>query len=583
MTKNKAQMMSEVAEYKPIPASSCYRHLNLDFNWQFGALSDYMTEADAVEYAEFCADINLDATYLLLVPHQGYTIYKSKYAPSFPSMKTNFAKELIEELHKRNIAAIGYISLARNWFYDKTHHETTWYWEKSNEILNCLNSDYMDYVLALTEEAVTELKIDAIRYDTLMSPRDCKCEGCKKFYRELYGEELPDDWNGNWKRAYDFQRESSSRAAKLIYETVKKHKPELEVWQNGFMQQIEFDENNLEAGRYQDVAYIECGDPFRQLFQTGVLDLNGTIVGGILKSPKRSLCYALGGSCYSSFPVSRKTLLPEDREWYKKDLKPFYETAEKMLPFIKDTSPVPYFGIIYCERTRYRNHLYDRSQYVNHMRHITESYLEESNTVKFFSNLDIGVKPNLLERIELLYLPQTSGLSKEQTDELLSYVNNGGIIILSGGALGYDEKGNKFMFDNVKRIIESTPFETVRNETCAVNVFKYGEGKILHTAENLSLEDAKYLIDSHLQTKPITSKYQVILNQDNQNPKLYYLNILNEKAQTVIIDKKHFGNIKVSPAFPENEKFNVIQTEKGTEIYVGDGEEHRILAIETEE
>ena len=43
-------MKPDFAQYRPIPASSCYRHLNLDFNWQFGALNDYMTEAKAKEY-----------------------------------------------------------------------------------------------------------------------------------------------------------------------------------------------------------------------------------------------------------------------------------------------------------------------------------------------------------------------------------------------------------------------------------------------------------------------------------------------------------------------------------------------------
>jgi len=77
----------EVAAYKPIGASNCYRHFTLDWNWQGGDINDYFKRSDPVAVAEFCQDINLDAVILLAVSHHGYATYPSAHAPQFPALQ----------------------------------------------------------------------------------------------------------------------------------------------------------------------------------------------------------------------------------------------------------------------------------------------------------------------------------------------------------------------------------------------------------------------------------------------------------------------------------------------------------------
>ncbi len=435
---------SMVSEYKPIGASNCYRHICFDFNWLGGDLEDYFTRADPVTYAEFCKQINLDAVILMAYSHHGYASYDSKIMEKFPGMLGDWFGETIEELHKRGIAAIAYITLARNWKYPIEHPEQAWMRVSGSkrEHFLCLNSPYVDQVIAISQEVLRNYPVDALRYDTLEQPLYHHCNGCKAFYRELYGEELPQKWEEwNWRRQYEFQRASSSRAVEWIYKACKKVKPSVEIWQNGFMHNGRFDENNMEAARFQDMAYIESGDPFRQLFLKGVTRCNGIVVGKILQSPIRRLCVALGGSAYSYYPVNRETLLPEteEQEWYTENLGPFYKMVSEIQPYLGGAEAVPYIGVVFCEATRYRYNHYDRSRYMKLLRTLTESYLDRSLPVEFISNLDLP--SDNLSRFKLLVLPETSGIKPAELDALKNYVNEGGQLLLAGHALRYDEGG----------------------------------------------------------------------------------------------------------------------------------------------
>ena len=77
----------EVAAYKPKGPSQCFRQLCLEYNstsrydfekGRFGKpekmIKDF-SQADPVNYAEFCRRINLDGVLLLSVPEGGYTTY----------------------------------------------------------------------------------------------------------------------------------------------------------------------------------------------------------------------------------------------------------------------------------------------------------------------------------------------------------------------------------------------------------------------------------------------------------------------------------------------------------------------------
>jgi len=429
-----------VADYQPLGASNSYRQLCLDYNWSAGDIEDYFTEADPRAIAEFCQQINLDALVLLNVPHQGFTTYRSESGPIFPQLKRDFFNEVVRECHSRNIAAFGYITLGRNWYYAMQHPEQSWQRSETEKFID-LKTPYLDLVLEYIREVLRICPVDALRFDTLVDDLDSRNPWAIQLYQKFSDEAIPEKWDDtNWRRQLDFYRWSTSRVARLCYETAKKVKPQIEIWQNGFMQSDDFDRNNLDAGRYQDMAYIEYGDPFRQLFLSGTLGLKGCIVGKILDSPVRRLCMALGAHCYSYYSVNPKTALPDDREWFYNDLAPFYGMVKDIQPFIEHAKPVPYFGILYSEATRYRWYHYDRSRYINEiLKPLTTAFLQRSLITEYISNLDLPRKN--LSPFKLILLPETSGLSAKELRALKEYVTKGGRLLVSGEALCYDEKG----------------------------------------------------------------------------------------------------------------------------------------------
>ena len=70
-----------VAEYRPKGPAHCYRQFNIDWSWiGRGArqVPELLSEADPVEFAEFCRKDGLDGTIVMAVPHHGYCTYETR-------------------------------------------------------------------------------------------------------------------------------------------------------------------------------------------------------------------------------------------------------------------------------------------------------------------------------------------------------------------------------------------------------------------------------------------------------------------------------------------------------------------------
>ena len=190
----------EVAAYEPKGPSKCFRHICLEYNnptrrkrvFTPEELKQFFSDYDPVEYARFCKEINLDAALMLAVPQGGYTTYlQTKVGEPYPWLRQNgrdFFGEVTRELHKQGIASLGYIIIGWNIKYGNEHPEVSFGWYP----LICLNSPYTDLICDYSREVLTHYPIDGLRYDILDQPTQCRCKACKAFYRELFGEEMPE-------------------------------------------------------------------------------------------------------------------------------------------------------------------------------------------------------------------------------------------------------------------------------------------------------------------------------------------------------------------------------------------------------
>ena len=131
--------------------------------------------------------------------------------------------------------------------------------------------------------------MDGLRFDILEQGSDCRCKGCKSYYRELFGQAIPAKWTDT-RRRDEFRRMSLLRAIRRLYETCKAVKPSVEIWHN----QLNLYHNvPLEALAFVDMAYMENGDAFGQLFHTTAAGKNGVIVGKMENLPPDQMRYCM--------------------------------------------------------------------------------------------------------------------------------------------------------------------------------------------------------------------------------------------------------------------------------------------------
>jgi hypothetical protein len=450
----------EVRAYVPKGPSLRYRYFCSAYQNVFGPLDSYLSKADPVEYAEFHVKLHADAALILAVPHEGYCVYPSEIGPVYPScVNRDFLGLTIRELHKRDIAAFAYVTLGWNARYAREHPE----FDDGGTL--CFCSPYMDLIIAYSQEILRKYPVDGLRWDILGQSGRCRCDGCKKLYRNMFGEELPKDWNAvGWKRRELFKQEKVAQAVRRLHEACKAVKPSVEIWHN----QLNIDSDNpLSAMKYVDMAYIEWADPWGLLFHNSATPKNGFIVGKLENLGFRTmrLCLALGGHGYTYIMARHDTALPpvseeEADQWRRQrgwtggtarenarsraetidKLAPFYEMLSKAQPYYEGGRPVYHgVGVVFCDATRYKYPNFSRGRYRELLKALGNAYLKQSLALEYLSSYMLPEGD--LSRYRVLVLPETSGLKPKELDALRTYVRAGGKLLIVGDALRHDEQG----------------------------------------------------------------------------------------------------------------------------------------------
>ena len=444
----------QVNAYVPKGPTKCFRHLCYDYNWPGRAMRDLpekFSQADPVAMAQFSQRCNLDAALLLAVPHHGYCTYETRVGKKFPGMDGDWYGRVIEEHHKRGIAALGYITLGTNWKFMRDNYDQPFiHSEVADDGLVvdynglCLNAlGYLELVEAYTREVLTCYPVDGIRFDMLFSPGGCLCTGCRALYRQMYDEELT-SWDGvDARRRKEFELETMRRPVLRLNRVAKSIKPSVEIWQNHINLYSECDVN---VGRVEDIAYIEFGAPGQLLILNGILDKQGIIIGQTLKSPIRRQIMALGARCYqysASSEMDQRTALPrpDKTDWFYNDLGPFFAMVRDVQPYLEGARPFAHAAGVFSENTRYRYEGFSRKAYLEVCDGLTLACLQASLPLNWVNVLDLGQED--LERYRVLVLPETSGLTAEQLDRLRDYAEAGGNLLVVGDALRHNEQGRQ--------------------------------------------------------------------------------------------------------------------------------------------
>lgn len=172
--------------------SSRFRQIHLDFHTS-PLIPDIGSEFDAEEFAETLDEARVNWVTLFGKCHHGMSYYPTKAGVVHPGLSFDLLGRQIEACKRRGIATPVYLSVRVDQHIGMTRpdlvcrledgrlwgpnaHEASWY-----QI--CLNNkEYIDSLVAQTEEVLTQYDTDGIFYDMCYYPPDpgCFCETCLK-------------------------------------------------------------------------------------------------------------------------------------------------------------------------------------------------------------------------------------------------------------------------------------------------------------------------------------------------------------------------------------------------------------------
>lgn len=642
--------LASVADYKPKGPTHCFRQFNIDWSWislRPEQLPDFLSQADPVALAEFCRRTNVDGTVVMAVPHHGYCTYATRVGTKFPGMNGDWFGRTIDELHKRRIAAFGYVTLNWNWKFLRENLGRDFIQGRPDEAgvfssrgTICLNAPgYLELVEAYTREVLENYPVDGMRWDILKTVEGCKCDGCKAFYRQLYGKEMAPWDQDDPNRVHDFYLATTRRAVTRLRTLCKRIKPSVEIWQNSIQS---YHPNHLDLGRQMDIAYNEYGDPFRLLFIRGVTGKSAAINGLLNHTPvdprlaidrrEWRTCLALGGRCYSYYghkQTDPRTLLPGATmlAWHRDQLAPFYRMVSRIEPWLADAAPISHVGIVFSERTRFRYPKYDRQPYIAPMEAITNAFLQRNLPIEFINSLDLGDPAARIARFKLLVLPLTSGLLPEEVGCLRKYVEQGGALLVAGDSLRHDDRGRSqedfalaremgvsyldaIAVPNDLPIDGTTPFGDLprsphlrnvvrvrsvagrtmlevpgKGATCPLlHLNSCGKGKVAYLASLDSVELTQQVIDGFSGPGPVRvdgpDGTRVVLTQQPRQ-KRWILHLISDGEYTIHVSGAHVPATKVLDRYPaDGWTYRIESVKDGLRVHVAGPAQDRLLVLQ---
>ena len=180
--------------------------------------------------------------------HHGWAYHPSKANEMHPGLKFDLLKAEIEAAHEIGVKTPVYLSvgfdekMARRhpeWLRRPTKNDTI-DWEVPGYHEFCLNSHYLDYMIAQIEEVVRNYDCDGIFLD-IVGERTCWCQNCVRTLLEE-GKDPYDD-----EAAVELGKRVYAEYTRRVREAIDKYKPGLPVFHNG---------GHIRRGR-RDLAHMD--------------------------------------------------------------------------------------------------------------------------------------------------------------------------------------------------------------------------------------------------------------------------------------------------------------------------------------
>jgi hypothetical protein len=176
----------------PLP----FRQIHLDFHTS-PHIPDVGVDFDGAEFVRTLKDAHVNSVTCFAKCHHGMSYYPTEIGVVHPHLKRDLLGEQIEACHSAGINVPVYISVVWDEHAAATHAD--WLQVTPDGKLAgrsplgnhgwrflCMNSPYIDYVAAQTEEVVRRYPVDGIFFDIVMETQPaCVCNHCMLLIAEL--------------------------------------------------------------------------------------------------------------------------------------------------------------------------------------------------------------------------------------------------------------------------------------------------------------------------------------------------------------------------------------------------------------
>ncbi|MCC7498853.1 MAG: alpha-L-fucosidase [Bryobacterales bacterium] len=223
------------------PGVLTFRHIHLDFHTS-PAVTGVGSEFKAEEFARILKEAAVNSITIFGKCHHGMSYYPTKVGTRHPELKIDLVGEMIEACHRQGIRVPVYISTMYDQHIWRRHADWRVYDEEGKPFglrgpagplkaelgRVCVNTPYMDYVLAQAEEVLANYEADGLFYDNFAYPGfGCLGPSCMA-EREKLGLESA--------RLEDRQKHAgmvTERSIARFAATVRARKPKAGIFTNG--------------------------------------------------------------------------------------------------------------------------------------------------------------------------------------------------------------------------------------------------------------------------------------------------------------------------------------------------------------
>lgn len=444
-----------------------FRQVHLDFHTS-PLIPDVGVDFDPEEFARTLKEAYVNSITVFAKCHHGMSYYPTKVGIVHPSLKRDLLGEMVEACHREGIRVCAYISVVWDEYSASNHGD--WLQVNKDGVLVgrppfgnrgwrflCMNSPYVDYVSAQTEEVVRNYDIDGVFFDIVMQTYPgCVCNHCMKSMKTLGLN--PEDDKDLFRHSLMIGRNFMARMDKLV----KGLKPNISIFYNSRLRlESVYDFGMRHEADYFTHFEIESLPSggwgynhfplFVRYYQTLGKDLLGMTgrfhkswadFGGFKNRP------ALEYECFTMLSLGAKCSIGDqlhprgrlDKTVYNL-IGSVYKKVSEREEWCRNARPLSDIGVLIS--TSFSNDWRTDSD-EGIMRMLSELHYQ-------FSFID---SKEDLNRYKLIIAPDRVNIDEELAKKLREYLNNGGKLILSyksglsGDRFVLDELGVEYLGDS---------------------------------------------------------------------------------------------------------------------------------------